>query len=162
MDIEKRKFLPNMFFNTQFNYCPLIWMLQGCCNDNNTKYLHERSLTYHTKNFYKNMDQFPFFVKMLKKLRLRCLKSKIFEPRNSKRFVCIVKCFVAANENHYDIENQNDFRRPLMIRTNNRSVEIISHLGSKLWNITDRKLKEAIFIDIFKKPVRKQIPEDYP
>ena len=69
---------------------------------------------------------------------------------------------MAANENHYDIENQNDFRRPLMIRTNNRSVEIISHLGSKLWNITDRKLKEAIFIDIFKKSVRKQIPEDYP
>ena len=68
---------------------------------------------------------------------------------------------MAANENHYDIENQNDFRQPLMIPTDNRNVKIISHLGSKLWNITDRKSEEVIFIDIFKKSVRKQIPENY-
>ena len=28
MNLQKRKVLLNAFFNAQFNYCPLIWMLQ--------------------------------------------------------------------------------------------------------------------------------------
>ena len=33
----------NSFFNAQFNYCPLIWMLHSRSN-NNKKHLHERYL----------------------------------------------------------------------------------------------------------------------
>ena len=44
MTIEKRKLLMNSFFNTQLNYCPLIWMLHSRCNNNNIKHLHERCL----------------------------------------------------------------------------------------------------------------------
>ena len=42
MDFGKRKLLLNVFFNAQFNYNPLIWMFNGCCNNNKIKYLHER------------------------------------------------------------------------------------------------------------------------
>ena len=34
----------NSFFNAQFNYCPLIWMLHTRCNNNKIKHLHERCL----------------------------------------------------------------------------------------------------------------------
>ena len=34
----------NSFFNAQFNYCPLIWMLHSRKNNNKTKHLHERCL----------------------------------------------------------------------------------------------------------------------
>ena len=44
MNIEKRKLLMNSFFNAQFNYCPLIWMLHTRCNNNKTKHLHEGRL----------------------------------------------------------------------------------------------------------------------
>ena len=44
MTIEKRKLLMNSFFNTQLNYCPLVWMLHSRCNNNKIKHLHERSL----------------------------------------------------------------------------------------------------------------------
>ena len=44
MPIERRKLLMNSFFNAQFNYCPLIWMLQSRCNNNNIKHMHERCL----------------------------------------------------------------------------------------------------------------------
>ena len=34
----------NSFFNAQFNYCPLIWMLHSHSNSNKIKHLHERCL----------------------------------------------------------------------------------------------------------------------
>ena len=44
MNIEKKKLLMNSFFNAQFNYCPLLWMLHSRCNNNKIKHLHERCL----------------------------------------------------------------------------------------------------------------------
>ena len=44
MTIEKKKILINSFFDSQFNYCPLLWMFH--CRKNNTKInnMHERCL----------------------------------------------------------------------------------------------------------------------
>ena len=44
MNPQKRKVLMNAFFNAQFNYCPLIWMLHSRQNNNKIKHLHERCL----------------------------------------------------------------------------------------------------------------------
>ena len=44
MSLEKKKLLMNSFFNPQFNYCPLIWMLHNRCNNNKIKHLHKRCL----------------------------------------------------------------------------------------------------------------------
>ena len=41
---RKKKLLMNSFFNAQFNYCPLIWMLHSHSNSNKIKHLHERCL----------------------------------------------------------------------------------------------------------------------
>ena len=44
MNPKERKVLMNAFFNVQFNYCPLIWMLHSRQNNNKIKHLHERCL----------------------------------------------------------------------------------------------------------------------
>ena len=44
MNTEKRELLMNSFFNAQFDYCPLIWMLHSRYNDNRIKHLHDRRL----------------------------------------------------------------------------------------------------------------------
>ena len=43
MTLEEKKIVMNSFFNAQFNYCPLIWMLQSRKN-NKIRHLHERYL----------------------------------------------------------------------------------------------------------------------
>ena len=42
----------NSFFNAQFNYCPVVWMLHSCRNNNFMRNLHERCLRliYNDKN----------------------------------------------------------------------------------------------------------------
>ena len=52
LSVEKKKILMNSKFNTQFNYCPRIWMLHSHRNNNITGNLHERylRLIYNGKN----------------------------------------------------------------------------------------------------------------
>ena len=52
MTLEKKKIAMNSFFNAQFNYTPLIWMLHSRKNNNKIKHLHEECLrlTYSDKN----------------------------------------------------------------------------------------------------------------
>ena len=52
MIVEKKKIMMKSFFNAQFNYSPLLWMLYSCRNNNIIRNLHERCLRliYNDKN----------------------------------------------------------------------------------------------------------------
>ena len=41
---EKREVSVNTFFDSQFNYCPLLWMFCSCSLNHKINRLHERSL----------------------------------------------------------------------------------------------------------------------
>ena len=44
MNISKRRILMNLFFNSQFNCCPLVWMFHSRSVNNKINRLHERVL----------------------------------------------------------------------------------------------------------------------
>ena len=44
MDLSKRIFLINAFFNSQFSYCPFVWMCHSRALNNKIIRLHERCL----------------------------------------------------------------------------------------------------------------------
>ena len=44
MELGKRRILMNAFFNSQFNYCPVIWMCHSRALNNKINRLHERCL----------------------------------------------------------------------------------------------------------------------
>ena len=44
MDLSKRRMVMTAFFNSQFNYCPLIWMCHNRTENRNINMLHERCL----------------------------------------------------------------------------------------------------------------------
>ena len=44
MSLSKKKKLVSAFFNSQFNYCPLIWMFHNRIINNEINRLHERCL----------------------------------------------------------------------------------------------------------------------
>ena len=44
MNLSKRQILMNSFFNSQFNYCPLVWMFHSRSVNNKINRLHERVL----------------------------------------------------------------------------------------------------------------------
>ena len=44
MGLSKRKLLMNVFFTSQFSYCPLIWMCHSRSNNRKINMLHDRCL----------------------------------------------------------------------------------------------------------------------
>ena len=54
MELGKRRMLMNAFFNSQFNYCPVIWMRHSRALNNKLNRLHERCLRiiYNEKTFF--------------------------------------------------------------------------------------------------------------
>ena len=44
MDLSKRRMVMNAFFNSQSNYCPLIWMCHNRTTNRKVNRLHERCL----------------------------------------------------------------------------------------------------------------------
>ena len=45
MNIKQRRTLMNSFFESQFGYCPLIWMFCSRGVNNKINHLYERALT---------------------------------------------------------------------------------------------------------------------
>ena len=43
MTLEKKKIVMNSFFNSQFNYCPLVWMFHSRRNNNKIKHSDKKS-----------------------------------------------------------------------------------------------------------------------
>ena len=44
MSLEQRRTLIISFFESQFGYCPLVWMFCGRKSNNRINHLHERAL----------------------------------------------------------------------------------------------------------------------
>ena len=58
MNIEKRRTIMNAFFNSQFSYCPLIWMFHGRLINNKINRLHERCLRIVYSDNQSNFEEF--------------------------------------------------------------------------------------------------------
>ena len=61
MSLEKRRTLMKAFTESQFRYCPLIWMLHSRALNNNIDHIHERALrtvySVYSSSFYELLDK---------------------------------------------------------------------------------------------------------
>ena len=114
MGIRKRRALMNVFFKSQFNYCPLIWMCSNRPLNNKIDRLHERFL----RIVYS--DKTSDFSELLEKdgsvsihyQNIRQLVTEMFKV--SKRlFPEIVKgLFRFRNEIPYNLRQRSQFHIP--------------------------------------------------
>ena len=113
MNISKSRILMNSFFNSQFNYCPLVWMFHSRSINNKINHLHERFLRITYNDFKSSFENLlekdgtaSIHVKNLQKLSTEIFKT-------SKKF-----CVSPMNElfhqkfNHYDLRNPYEFSIP--------------------------------------------------
>ena len=61
MSLEKRRTLMKAFIESQFRYCPLIWMLRSRALNNKINHIHERALrtvySDYNSSFYELLDK---------------------------------------------------------------------------------------------------------
>ena len=69
ISLEKRKLLMRSFIESQFSYCPLIWMFCSRKMNKKINHIHERALRLVYDDYMT-----PFEELLLKRLQLKCLR----------------------------------------------------------------------------------------
>ena len=114
------------YFNTQFNYCPLIWMLHSRSNNNKIKHLHERCLRliYNEKqSSYKELLIKDGMVSINHR-NIQTLAAEMFKVKNGMSPEIICDIFTKRINNHYNLRYINHFGTPY-VRTVYNGMESV-------------------------------------
>ena len=135
----------NSFFNAQFNYFPLIWMLHSRKNNNKIKHLHERCLRliYSDKrSSYENFLEKDNSVSIHHK-NIQALAIEMFKVKHKPCSEITCDIFMERTNNQYNLHNRPDFITP-HIQSVFHGTESISYLGPKILNIVLEEVTKII------------------
>ena len=155
MNISKSRILMNSFFNSQFNYCPLVWMFHSRSINNKINHLHERFLRITYNDFKSSFENLlekdgtaSIHVKILQKLAIEMFKI-------TKNFcVPLMSELFHQKVNHYDLRNPYEFSIP-KVNSVFHGQGSISYLGTLIWQLVPSEFKDLSAVKAFKAAIRK-------
>ena len=159
MTLEEKEIVMNSFFNAQFNYCPLIWMLHRRKNNNKIKHLHERCLRLiysDKKSSYENLLEKDNSVSIHHK-NIQALAIEMFKVKHKLCPEITGDIFMERTNNQYNLRNRPDFITP-QVHSFFHGTEIISYLGPKMWNIVPEEYKNKKSLNSFKESIKMWTP----
>ena len=120
----------NAFFNSQFSYCPLIWMCHSRIINKKINRLHERCL----RIIY--FDKQSSFEELLEKdssasiheKNIQILATETYKVRKDMSPPQITKLFARRHEHPCNLRHNAEFLQPLA-NSVRRGIESISYLG---------------------------------
>ena len=164
IDLSKRRMVMNAFFNSQFNYCPLIWMCHNHTTNRKINRLHERCLRiiYNDKETsFKMLLEKDSSVSIHDK-NIQCLATEMYKVSNGLSPTIVSNIFTQKNCHPYNLRLNSQFSRPL-VRSVFHGTESISYLGPVvIWDILPDSYKNLTNVSVFKNRIKKWKPENCP
>ena len=156
---DKLKLIMKTFIESQFNYCPLVWMCHSRILNNKINKLHERAL----RVVYKNNEM--TFQELLEKDKsftihdrnLQKLAIEMYKVKNNLSPVPIQEIFRQVNDSQ-QLRNKNDFEIP-KVRTVNNGIETIRYRGPITWDLVPNDIKQSKSLSEFKEEIKTWKPE---
>ena len=150
------------FIESQFVYCPLVWMCCDKTSDNRINYLQERGLG----TIYN--DNVSTFGKLLEKdnsvtvhvRNLRILATELYKAKENLAVPIMHELFEQRNI-QYNLRSQNDFQLG-SLKTVNCGLSALRHLGPKIWNIIPFEIKNSETLAQFKLKIKSWKPTHCP
>ena len=144
----------NAFFNSQFSYCPLVWMCHCHSINNEINRLLELclKLIYNDKQLsfeelFEKDDSVSIHIRNLQTLAI-----EMYKVMNSDSPEIMKKIFRIRAENGYNSRNQNTFKSPI-INSVYHGTETISFWGHETWELFPTEIKELVSLNGFKKAI---------
>ena len=154
INADKLRLIMKAFVESQFNYCPLVWMFHSRTLNNKINKLHERALRLVYK--YPNLS----FQELLDKdnsvtihhRNLQRLATEMYKIKNNLSPLLLQEIFPPYNQTH-DLRNKR-FCKSSNVRTVLYGTETISYRGPKIWEILPWSIKNSNSIDEFKNKIK--------
>ena len=162
MKPNKLKILMKAFFESQFSYCPLLWMFHSRALNNRINRLHERALRLVYKEphltFQELLDKDNSFT--IHHRNVQKLATEIYKIINNESPVIMKEVFPVAN-NPYNLRNNNPFTSR-NVHSVYYGTETVSYRGPQIWAIVPVDIKNSTSTTEFKKKIRMWKPIDCP
>ena len=146
------------FIESQFGYCPLVWIFHSRSLNNKINRIHERALriTYNDKSssFQKFLGKDNSITILHRDIKILATETYKFLQRFSPPLMNEI--FVERN-NNYSLRGNNVLTRR-RVNSVKYGTETVSFVASKIWDILPKEVKDFKFLDIFKIKIKKWIP----
>ena len=145
MNVDKKRMIMKAFIESQFGYCPLVWIFHSRSLNNKINLINERALriTFNDKSssFQNLLEKDNKFLRGLSPP----LMNEIFAERNS----------------NYSLRGNNVLTRR-KVNSVRYGTETVSLLAPKIWDILPKDIKDSESLDMFKSKIKKWIPSKCP
>ena len=156
---DKLRLIMRTFIESQFNYCPLLWMFHSRILNEKINKLHERALrlVYKTENLT--------FGQLLEKDKsvtihernLQKLAIEMYKVKHNLSPAPVQEIFKQRNE-VYDFRNNRYWEVP-RVQNVNFGVETLRYRGIKTWDLIPDDIKNSKSLTIFKGKIKDWKPQ---
>ena len=154
LDVEQLKRIMKAFILSQFNYCPLVWMFCNRTLNNKINHIHERALRITFKDMGSDFDTMllrdnavPIHIRNLQLLMIEVCKTKWELNPTFMKEIFIEK------HSTYGLRSCHNLLLP-QARTTRYGLEMVSFLGSRLWQALPNNLKQSDTLSSFKRRIK--------
>ena len=159
MSTEKLRCILKAFIESQFGYCPLVWMYHSRTLNNRINRLHERALRITYKDskltFQELLDLDNSFT--IHERNVQRLATEMYKIKNNLAPAFMNELFPQSIST-YNLRNKPEFKTS-NVYTVSHGTETISFRGSKTWALVPKEIKNSKTLFIFKKAIKSWKPE---
>ena len=151
----QRRLIFKSIIDSQFSYCPLIWMFCSRTSNNSLNHIHERALRLTYNNYFDTYDQLLLISNesTIHKKNLNFLAIEIFKCMNDLSPPIMEDIFKLRNK-PYNLRNWQELET-LAKKTILYGIESLSYRGPQLWNLIPMEIRNSESLLIFKKSIKK-------
>ena len=163
MTLNKRRILMKSFIVSQYNYCPLIWVIHNRCLNNKSNYIHERALRIVYDDYSSTFEDLLNIEKsvIIHQRNLQQLAIQIFKVKIGIAPIIMNEIFTFVENNTYNLRSGMHLSR-VNVHSTQYGTESIGNLGAKIWNLVPVHMKDLKALSTFKNQIKKSIPKDCP
>ena len=160
ISLEKRRIVIKTFVESQFNYCPLIWMLHSWILNNKINRLHERALRIvysdYKLSFNTLLEKDCSFS--IHHRNIQSLAIGIYKFLHGLSAAIMGDIIKLNRSPTYNLRTRQELysRNPKTVRY---GAETISFLAPKIWAIAPQNIKNCTSLSSFKINIRKWKPD---
>ena len=161
MGINQRRLIMKAFINSQFGYCPLVWIFHSRTLNNRINKIHERALrlVYNDKvsTFEDLLIKDKSFT--VHEKNIQALAIELYKSINGIGPDILRDIFKLKEENKYCSKFPFETNR---INTVYYGTETLSFIGPKIWTLIPNNLKKISTLVEFKQNIKKWKPTNCP